>query len=98
MDLSDRNALILELRRNGATLQQIADRFRISPQRAGQILEPEPVERLRGRPCPNVIDGHRCFGSSRVTRVWHDDKLDIGIRYRECLTCGYQWYTKEEFY
>lgn len=84
MDTASRNALILELRRNGATSQQIADRLGITRQRVDRIANRKPARERRGRPCPE------CGGPSRL--LWVKDQDDGSTkRRRECLSCKLRW-------
>lgn len=90
----------MELHRHGATNAFIAVRLSLTPQRVGQIIAAGPPEtsRHRGRPCPNVIDGERCSGSSRVLKIWQEDDLDAAVRLRKCVLCGHKWRTVEAAY
>lgn len=92
MDTSERNQLILELRRNGASLQQIADRTGISAQRVCRIVqtrgavddEADRDGRGQGLPCPE------CSGHSRTIRTFRPTK-DGRKRRHLCLSCGHRW-------
>lgn len=94
----ERYERMAEFAKGGATHQQLADKFGLTTQRVSQILaagRPEE-KRHRGRPCPNVVNGERCGGSSEVLRVWDEEETDAGVRIRACLVCGYRWETEEK--
>jgi hypothetical protein len=56
-------------------------------------VNPRWEDTPRGRPCPAMVDGLRCCGSSEVLNVRHLD--DRTVRYRRCITCGHRWRTSE---
>jgi hypothetical protein len=81
----DRNALIRQLRKSGATLQQLADRFAISIQRAGRIATDK--KRGHGIPCPE------CGGDSRTLRTAYREAYVA--RRHECRTCCHRWRSEQ---
>jgi Zn ribbon nucleic-acid-binding protein len=56
-------------------------------------VNPRWEDTPRGRPCPAIVDGLRCCGSSEVLNVRHFDERTV--RYRRCVTCGHRWRTSE---
>jgi hypothetical protein len=91
-DVATRNALIIELRRNGATLQQISDRVRLTPAQVCRIIQTKGRDdqayvrtgRGQGMPCP------LCGGHSRTTHTF-DPGAAGRIRRHECLSCAHIW-------
>lgn len=82
MTPKERYDFICELRRNGATLQHIANRLGVSRQAIEHVVNGR--QRVSGRPCP------RCHGSSRVLRTF-PPTLEHTKRSHRCKHCGHEW-------
>jgi hypothetical protein len=85
---ADRNALILELRRTGSKLEQLAIRFGLSPQAVAKIIQGR--EPARGRPCPV------CSGNSRTIRTYPPEPK-FTRRLHRCLDpkCRHEWISRQ---
>lgn len=97
MDTTARNDLIQELRRNGATLEQIADRVGLSTQQVCRIVQTKGRQdeeyirsgRGQGMPCPE------CGGHSRTTRTYPPSN-GARRRHHRCLNCDYDWFSEQK--
>jgi hypothetical protein len=85
-DGSERNALIVELRRTGATLEQLSVRFGITPQAICKILQGR--DPAQGRPCP------QCAGNSRTIRTYPPEPA-FTRRLHQCRECGHKWLSRQ---
>ena len=85
----DRDALILELRRNGATQEQIADRIGVTQQRVSQKIQrlDGKARAGSGRPCPKCGMGS-CIKLTRHLKTYTK-------RRHECLACKYRWTSRQ---
>ena len=79
---NEREALIRELQRHGATQSQIADRLGVSQQRIAQTIRPNP--HVGGIPCPD------CGSGSLTIRTWPIIRQTIQRTHR-CKACGSTW-------
>jgi hypothetical protein len=86
MAKDERNAEIRQWRKAGANLQQLSDRYGITPQRVGVIARDK--KRGQGIPCPE------CGGDSQTVRTgkWTGDHLS---RRHECYICGHRWTSRQ---
>jgi hypothetical protein len=89
MDAAERYAFILELRRNGATLQTIGDRLNITRQRVWWLLQGRAQRQARGRPCP------ACGAKSKVWRTHPPDKGGVTKREHRCMKCPHLWVSRQ---
>ena len=83
MDTSLRNAEIRRWRQDGATLQQIAEKYGLTPARVERIVR----ERAHGRPCP------KCQSDSRTLETRH--RARFTYRRHECLSCAFRWRSRQ---
>lgn len=70
------------MRRNGATQQQLADRFGVTQQGISRTLKAS--DRVGGMPCP------QCGGGSRTMQTWPPVKGTIK-RKHWCRDCWHVW-------
>lgn len=87
---SDRNALVAQLRQEGATVQQLSDRFSLTPQRIGRILESQArngPDESKGVPC------EACGSSSRTLETRRRRRFIY--RRHECLNCLRRWSSQQ---
>ena len=97
ISLEERKELIIQLRKNGRTLQAIGDIFGVTRQRVEQIIRPR--RRIKIRDCivcdTNIIGPGRkyCLDCS-MTLLSGMDTLREKVRMRDkhtCQKCGKKW-------
>lgn len=90
MTADERNALILEMRRNGSSQDQIASRLGVTQQRVSQkLIALVASERVTGRPCP------KCESSSKTIKTFPPTR-ESTKRKHLCKFCGFEWTTTQK--